>query len=140
MKKRKNVTAGEAEVNMTPMLDIVFIMLIFFIVTSTFVRESGLDVTEHRNDEEQKNNKKAKAIIVQICANEEIYVDRRAVDVRSIRANVERKLAEDAGAVVIIETEREAPTGALVMVMDQAIEARAAVSVAPTEARCRVST
>ena len=61
MRKRSHVNEDEAEVNMTPMLDIVFIMLIFFIVTATFVRESGFDVSRPDPNEEQKEQKKSSA-------------------------------------------------------------------------------
>lgn len=136
MKKRYATPAGAAEVNMTPMLDIVFIMLIFFIVTSTMVREKGLDVTQHQNNQEQIEKNDSKAILIQVCANDDILVDRRVIDIRSVRANVERQLAKAPNSPVVIETEPEAPTGTLVEVMDQAIEARAAVSIAPATDRC----
>ncbi|HEX7026631.1 MAG TPA: biopolymer transporter ExbD [Gammaproteobacteria bacterium] len=138
MRKHKNSPGQEAAVDMTPMLDIVFIMLIFFIVTSTFIRESGLDLTEHKSDdrpEEQLNS--PKAAIVKVCANGDISIDGRLIDARSVRANVERKLAEDSSTVVIIETEKEAPTGKLVMAIDQARTARAHISVSPEPAYCR---
>lgn len=137
MRKRQKKSSDEADVDMTPMLDIVFIMLIFFIVSSTFIHESGVDITEHKTDEKNKNkNKKSKAIIVQICEDKAIYVDKRAIDIRSVRANIERKLAEDMNAVVIIESETKASTGALVMVMDQARAASANISVSPSHAGC----
>lgn len=138
MKKKKHQVSDQADVDMTPMLDIVFIMLIFFIVSSTFIRENGLDLTEHKNDEKPNNvEKKSKAIIVQICVNEEIFVDARAIDVRSVRANIERKLAEDSHALVIIESEQEAKTGLLVAVMDQARAAKANISIAPMKGVCQ---
>lgn len=140
MKKRKNKSSAEADVDMTPMLDIVFIMLIFFIVTSTFIHEIGVDITEHKTDENNKNKKKSKAIIVQICEDKSIYVNKRSVDIRSVRANIERTLSEDSQAAVIIESEEKAPTGALVMVMDQARAAKASISVAPLPKGCNAGT
>ncbi len=137
MRKSKLKKQGDADVDVTPLLDIVFIMLIFFIVSSTFIREEGLDVTKHQDDkkkEEQLIN--AKAIIVKVCANNEIIVDQRKIDIRSVRANVERKLAEDINTVVIVETEYRAPTGSLVKVMDQARAAKANLSISPVYILC----
>ncbi len=137
MRKSKLKKQGDADVDVTPLLDIVFIMLIFFIVSSTFIREEGLDVTKHQDDkkkEEQLTN--AKAIIVKVCANNEIIVDQRKIDIRSVRANVERKLAEDINTVVIVETEYRAPTGSLVKVMDQARAAKANLSISPVYILC----
>ncbi|GAB1270028.1 biopolymer transporter ExbD [Aurantivibrio infirmus] len=137
MRKSKLKKQGDADVDVTPLLDIVFIMLIFFIVSSTFIREEGLDVTKHQDDkkkEEMLTN--AKAIIVKVCANNEIIVDQRKIDIRSVRANVERKLAEDINTVVIVETEYRAPTGSLVKVMDQARAAKANLSISPVYILC----
>jgi len=137
MSKRLRKHSSEAEVNMTPLLDIVFIMLIFFIVTSTFVREQGLDVTQPSTSEEQQpQKKKARAVVIQICANDEIVIDQRVIDIRSVRANVERKLAENPRSVVIIQPEKEAETGSLVQVMDQIRAANAKLSIAPLEKGC----
>lgn len=136
MKKHKTSSFQEAAVDMTPMLDIVFIMLIFFIVSSTFIHESGLDLVGHRSDDRKEETKNSKAAIVRICANGDISIDGRAIDVRSVRANVERKLAEDSSTVVIVETEREAPTGMLVKAVDQARAAKARISVSPEPAYC----
>jgi len=133
MRKKRGRKQDEAEVNMTPMLDIVFIMLIFFIVTATFIRESGLDVTRPSEPPPEKEIKSARPILIQINKTNDIYVDRRSIDIRSVRANVERKRAEEPNAAVIIQAERGARTGVLVQVMDQAREANAPVSIAPLE-------
>lgn len=138
MRKRQKKPANEASVDMTPMLDIVFIMLIFFIVSSTFIHESGVDITENNADKKNIKNQNSKAIIVQICEDKSIYVNKRSIDIRSVRANIERKLAEDVNAVVVIESAPKAPTGALVMVMDQARAAKASISVSPSRTGCNV--
>jgi biopolymer transport protein ExbD len=135
MKKHQAKPADDAEVNMTPMLDIVFIMLIFFIVASTLERESGLDVTQ-KNNNDQAAATTTRAVYVQICDDNSVFVDHRPVDIRSVRANVEAKLAADPNAVVVIETQVNTPTGSLVRVMDQAIEARAPVSISDQSAKC----
>ncbi len=139
MSNRKKTSSSEADVDMTPMLDIVFIMLIFFIVSSTFIHENGVDITEH-NSEENNTDKSSKSIVVKICENKNIYINKRSIDIRSVRANIERKLAEDENTSVIIESEEKASTGALVMVMDQARAAKASISVSPSPAGCDENT
>ncbi len=134
--RRKHFTAKkeEAQVNITPLLDIVFILLIFFIVTATFIRESGIDVTRPDTPDEP-DQPGERAILVQINNNNDIYIQRRIVDVRAVRANIERLRAENPKSPVIIQTQREAETGILVNVLDQAILANAPVSIAPLEDR-----
>ncbi len=134
--RKKSVKNDEAKVDVTPLLDIVFIMLIFFIVSSTFIRENGIDVSEQKQDENQKQTDNAKAIFVHVCANDTVVIDKRLVDVRSVRANVERKLVEDNRAAVIIESEQGAPTGNLVKVIDQAKSAKARFSLVSTGTSC----
>jgi biopolymer transport protein ExbD len=110
-------TSDEAEVNMTPMLDVVFIMLIFFIVTASFVKEAGVDVS--RPNAETAEQQSRGNILIAIRPNGEIWVDRRSVDVRSLRANVERLRAENPEGTVVIMADKESQTGLLVEVMDQ---------------------
>lgn len=139
MSKQHRRAANDAEVDMTPMLDIVFIMLIFFIVSSTFIHESGLSLSEHKkNQDKQENAQQAQAIVVKICSDQTVLVDERSVDIRAIRANIERKRAEGGQATVIIETTHEAGTGTLVAVMDQARAAKAQMSVAPISSACTI--
>jgi biopolymer transport protein ExbD len=117
--RRSHVTQEEeAEINITPMLDIVFIMLIFFIVTATFVRETGIDVT--RPDAQTAQQQQRPPILIAISAEGEIWFDRRRIDIRAVRANVERALAENPEGGVVILADREARTGLLVEVMDEA--------------------
>ncbi len=132
--RRKHFTRKqeEAQVNITPMLDIVFILLIFFIVTATFILESGIDVTRPDTPENELQ-KKERAILVQINNNNDIYIERRVIDLRAVRANIERLRAENPKSPVIIQTQREADTGVLVNVLDQALLAKAPVSIAPLE-------
>ncbi|MEE9395590.1 MAG: biopolymer transporter ExbD [Methylococcales bacterium] len=107
----------ESEINLTPMLDIVFIMLIFFIVTTSFVKESGIEV--NRPSAQTGERKERGNIIVSIKADGEIWIDKRAVDVRAVRANVARLHAENPLGSVIIAADRESKTYDLVQVMDQ---------------------
>ena len=107
----------EAGLDMTPMLDIVFIMLIFFIVTTSFVRESGVAVSapgaESASSQENVN------IYIAITAAGEVWIDRRPVDPRSVRAIVARLHADKPEGAVIIQADEEAATRNLVAVMDQ---------------------
>ena len=112
------VTAEEeSQVDLTPMLDVVFIMLIFFIVTSTFVKESGVDVT--RPNAETAVPTDASSIQIGITSNSQIYFDKRLVDKRAVRANIEKGLAESPGAAVIIVADALSNTETLIEVMDQ---------------------
>ncbi len=102
---------------MTPMLDIVFIMLIFFIVTTSFVRESGIDVS--RPTAESAQTQPQGNILIGISASGEIWIDRRAVDLHAVRANIQRLHALNPESAVVIQADSDASTGALVAVMDQ---------------------
>jgi biopolymer transport protein ExbD len=109
--------ADEADINLAPMLDIVFIMLIFFIVTTSFVREAGLEV--NRPSAKTAQLRESANILIAIAPNGEIWIDKRPVDIRSVRAVVERLRAENLEAAVVIQGDREAQIGLLVRVMDQ---------------------
>jgi biopolymer transport protein ExbD len=110
-------TKDEAAVDMTPMLDVVFIMLIFFIVTASFVKEAGVDVSRPNAETAEQQNRGN--ILVAIRPDGEIWIDRRPVDVRALRANVERLKAENPEGTVVILADKESQTGLLVEVMDQ---------------------
>ena len=108
----------EDAVNLTPMLDVVFIMLIFFIVTASFVKESGIDV--NRPNAATAERKEKGNILVAISADNQIWIDRRQVDPRALRANIERMHAENPNGAVIIQADEESKNGLLVLVMDAA--------------------
>lgn len=116
-----NSAEEEADIDITPMLDVVFIMLIFFIVTSTFIKESGIDVNR---PQAATAVKKAKAnILIAINADNEIWIDRRQVDIRSVRPNIERLHAENPQGSVVIQADKESKTDTLIQVMDASREA-----------------
>ena len=118
MSRRRTRTEAEGnDIDITPMLDIVFIMLIFFIVTTSFVKESG--VTVNRPSAQTAEEKKGSNILVAIRANGEIWIDRRAIDVRAVRPNIERMKAENPEGAVIIQADEFSPAGMVVKVMDQ---------------------
>ncbi len=118
MRRRRARVRDESEVNLTPMLDVVFIMLIFFIVTASFVKESGIDID--RPAAATAVRKERGNILVAITPTGQIWIDRRQVDVRAVRANIERLHAENPQGAVVIQADREAKTGLLVEVMDAA--------------------
>ena len=107
-----------AEINMTPLIDMVFILLIFFIVTTSFVNETGVDV--NRPSAETAVNKELANIMVAITSSGQINIDGRVVDRRAVRANIERLHAENPEGSVIIIADKDAKTGLLIEVMDQA--------------------
>jgi biopolymer transport protein ExbD len=133
MKRRISKQGADTEVDLTPMLDVVFIMLIFFIVTATFIREKGLDVL--RPDEsDAPPPPNMQAIVISIDANNDVWIEARIVDERAVRANVERLRAETPDAPVLVQADREANTGVVIRTMDQAKQAgAAAVSIAAIE-------
>ena len=108
----------ESEVNLTPMLDVVFIMLIFFIVTASFVKESGIDIS--RPPAATAERKEKGNILIAITNTDQIWIDRRQVDPRALRANIERLHAENPQGSVIIQADIESKNGLLVTVMDAA--------------------
>jgi biopolymer transport protein ExbD len=118
MRKRRMRDVEESEVNLTPMLDVVFIMLIFFIVTASFVKESGIEV--NRPDAATAEKKERGNILVAISQNNQIWVDKRQVDPRALRANIERLHAENPQGAVVIQADKESKNGLLVQVMDAA--------------------
>ena len=112
----------EAKINLTPMLDVVFIMLIFFVVTATFVKEVGLEVNQPEDDQATPNPQDHK-IVVRITSRDRILIARRDVDWRSVRANIERMHAEYPEAPVVIQPHPESRTETMVHVMDSARKA-----------------
>ena len=108
--------AEEAVIDMTPMLDIVFIMLIFFIVTTSFVKEAGIDVQKPKAANASK--KPSANIFIAVRENGEIWMDKRMVDVERVSANIEKLLAEQPTDIVIIQADKGAKHGVVVKVMD----------------------
>ncbi|MEM1412940.1 MAG: biopolymer transporter ExbD [Pseudomonadota bacterium] len=106
----------EAAVDITPMLDVVFIMLIFFIVTATFVKESGIDV--NRPQAATAVVKEKANILVAIDAHNKVWINRREVDIRAVRPNIERLRAENPKGTVVIQADKDSRNEILVQVMD----------------------
>ena len=117
MRRKHHGNTEEAEIDMTPMLDIVFIMLIFFIVTTSFVKETGIDVS--RPNASTAERKERGNILIAIKPGGEVWIAKRKVELRAVRANVERLHAENPEGTVVIIADKESQTGVLVEVMDQ---------------------
>ncbi len=111
----------ESEINLTPMLDVVFIMLIFFIVTASFVKVPGVEVVKPLASTAEA--KPTAAILVAVTAKGEIWIQRRRVDARAVRANIERLHAENPLGELVIEADEDAETGLVMQVMDAARQA-----------------
>ena len=106
----------ESSVDITPMLDVVFIMLIFFIVTATFIKEAGIDVDKPSAATAIVQEKAS--ILIAIDADNNVWINRRQVDLRSVRSIVERLHAENPKGTVVIQADRESKNDTLVQVMD----------------------
>ena len=111
----------ESEINLTPMLDVVFIMLIFFIVTANFIKEPGLEV--NRPDSDTSEIQENAAILIAVGGNDEIYMDGRRIDVRQVKANVLKLLADNPQGTVVIQADETASADAIIQVMDGARDA-----------------
>ncbi len=110
--------SGELGINLTPLIDMVFILLIFFMVTSSFVKETGVEVD--RPSAATAQIKPQAAILIAVTRQGEVWIDRRRIDPRAVRANVERLHAENPEGAVVITADRKSPTGVVIQVLDQA--------------------
>ena len=108
----------ESEINLTPMLDVVFIMLIFFIVTASFIKEAGIQVS--RPDAFTADKQENAAILVAISPNDEIWIDRREVEPKNLRTHIERLHAENPKGALVIQADEESTNEMLVVVMEAA--------------------
>ncbi len=106
------------EINLTPMLDVVFIMLIFFIVTATFIKEAGIQV--ERPDTVSADMQEDAAILIAISANDEIWIDRKERDPRAIREVIERLHAENPKGSIVIQADEDSTNEMLVIVLEAA--------------------
>jgi biopolymer transport protein ExbD len=108
----------ESEINLTPMLDVVFIMLIFFIVTAVFVKEPGVDVTQPTAVTAEDPG--GGSIFIAITSDDQVWIDRRQVDIPAVRPAIDRLRAENPESGVIIQADQEAHNQTLIAVMDAA--------------------
>ena len=119
--RQRHRSEDEAEINITPMLDIVFIMLIFFIVTTSFVREQGLDISRPTQAEEQQQpDEDNLPILVRIDQTSMISVNNRRVEPDAVRANLERERAQNPSSPLIVAAHPDSEANSLVRVLDAA--------------------
>ncbi len=109
------------EINLTPMLDVVFIMLIFFIVTASFIKESGIDI--NKPAAASPRPQEDATILIAIDENSDIWIDRRLIDPRALRANIARLHAENPEGSVVIQADKRSFNNTLVQVMDASRQA-----------------
>ena len=127
MARTRHAAANEddSEIDLTPMLDVVFIMLIFFIVTASFIKEFGLEINRpDKNQPEVDIPQENQNVLVTINAASEILMDNRRVDIRSVRSVIQRKLAENPKGSVIISAHPEAKANTYIAVADAAEQAK----------------
>jgi biopolymer transport protein ExbD len=133
-RRRSASSEDEASIDLTPIIDMSFIMLIFFIVTASFVKEAGIDV--NKPGAVTAERKERASIFVAIDPEGSIWIDKRLVDVRAVRANIERLRAENPQGSVVIQADKESKNGILVQVMDAARQAgveNVSLAAEPTE-------
>lgn len=115
MRHRRQKPEVTSEVNLTPMLDVVFIMLIFFIVTATFIKQSGIDVSRPAALTSVK--KPTVAVLVAIHENGDIWIDKKRVDVTSVRAHIERLHAENPKGGLVVQADKNSTTDKVLAVL-----------------------
>ncbi len=121
MRRIRNRQEDDAKIDITPMLDVVFIMLIFFIVTASFIKESGAKVTKPEAENSVKHPKAS--ILLAIDENNEVWLDRRSIDPRAIKANIARMRAESPDGEVIVQADIESNAETVMKVIDALKEA-----------------
>ncbi len=118
---RRNYTEAEyrpVDINVIPLIDVMMFLVLFFVATASFIRETGVEV--NRPTAQTASLQKKANIIISITKNGEVWIDRHKVDIRAIRAHVERLLVENADSTVIIAADADTPTRLLVQTLDQA--------------------
>ncbi len=123
MRRRLRRAQDSADVNMTPMLDIVFILLIFFIVTATFLQENGVEMIQPQSDEQPENPTNAPSILVTVDANNFVFINNRMVDVARVTAGIQRQMVDNRAAgrsAVVIRSHVDAHHGIVTRVFDAA--------------------
>jgi biopolymer transport protein ExbD len=121
MRRNANRNAGAdegSEIDLTPMLDVVFIMLIFFIVTASFIKEAGIEV--NRPEASTATKKENVNILIAVSATNEIWIDKRRVDKRAVRSVIERMHAENPKGAVVIQADNESNTETVAGIIDAA--------------------
>lgn len=120
---KKKIEGGrrrvESEINMAPLIDMIFILLIFFLVTTTFSRESGVELKKPRPAPEQHDIKKKTNVTVEVGHDNRLIIDGRVYDVRTVRAYMEQFLLDAPKGTVVIAADKDSSIGRVIQVMDQ---------------------
>ncbi|WP_321395055.1 biopolymer transporter ExbD [Emcibacter sp.] len=118
MRHKRKGAEDDTDIDMTPMLDIVFIMLIFFIVTASFLKETGVEISRPDSSQKPKEPTEAQSIFIDITARDEVWYNKRRIDVRAVRPNVERDKAKMDTPSVVIKADRESSSGKVIEVVE----------------------
>ena len=113
---RRKDKKSAVELNIAPLIDMVFILLIFFLVTTSFVKETGIDVTRPTASTATMQSKAT--ILIAVDSQNRVFMDHREIDIRALRANTERALAENPDGAVVVVADRQSDTGVAIQVMD----------------------
>ena len=116
--RRRGASDDESDINLTPMLDVVFIMLIFFIVTATFIKQTGIQV--QRPDALTAEQKPTVSLLIAISPNGEIWIDKKRVDPAAVRAHIERLHAENPKGSMVIQADKGSTNEKLMAVLSAA--------------------
>jgi biopolymer transport protein ExbD len=116
--RRRTHQEDEKVADLTPMLDVVFIMLIFFIVTATFIKESGVEV--NRPDTLTAEPKKFVSLLVAVAADSSVWIDKKKVDIRTVRPIMEQLHAENPKGGLVIQADSKSKTEKVLAIMDAA--------------------
>jgi biopolymer transport protein ExbD len=121
----------ESDIDMTPMLDVVFIMLIFFIVTASFVKEAGLDMSSSEQDSNINTKANNNTILIRIESSGRIWIDDSITDIEAVQSSVKRLHAQNPEARVVIQPDPKAKTDLMIRVLDQSRAADVEASISP---------
>lgn len=117
-KKHRRVIEDETEVDMTPMLDIVFIMLIFFIVTTSFIKEAGIEINRPNKNQSEAPPNPTSPIVIRISDTNDVTIGLSLIEVAQVEARVSAALAKKPKAAVVVMAAEKARTGTVVGVVD----------------------
>ena len=117
-RRRRGGGDDDADINLTPMLDVVFIMLIFFIVTATFIKQAGITVT--RPDALTAEQKPTVSMLIAISPNGDIWIDKKRVDPATVRAHIEKLHAENPKGGLVIQADKQSTNEKLMVVLSAA--------------------
>ena len=116
--RRRGQSDDDADINLTPMLDVVFIMLIFFIVTATFIKQAGIDV--NRPEALTGEQKPTVAMLIAVSGNGEIWIDKKRVDPSTVRAHIEKLHSENPKGGLVIQADKQSKNEKLMAVLNAA--------------------